>query len=395
MIPKIYYIGWLISDEDIDLFKGNVPGNLKMKYVVEQMQECGLTPHVVSLAQRRKKGLYGTIKKIVQKGNLPVLYCAGFNGLGIFGRKLDGFIKRTELLLYLFCVVRRTDRVVLYHSYPFTKFVSRFKKLLKCKIILEVEELYGFSAVADKPWVGDEINAVRKMDNFICVNEGIPKLLGLQEGQFVVNYGVGKIPNRNAKRRDDGRIHVVYAGTIETMKLGAMTAVDAAPYLTDDYVIHIIGFGTDENVKRLKEHIEEINAECGSTRVEYNGYYFGEELDKFLFGCHIGLSSNVMRPNFANNTFPSKVITYMCHDLAVVVGYADAFYDVPMSKGWTFYHEFSPEKIAAAIKAAEVVPIGYYHQSILTMNSDLQSFIKDNVLGINTLQGGGKMYKQE
>ena len=66
----------------------------------------------------------------------------------------------------------------------------------------------------------------------------------------------------------------------------------------------------------------------------------------------------------------------MCHDLSVVLGYAEAFYGVPMSEGWTFYHEFTPEKIAEAIMAARVIPEGYYHARIHEMNKELQQFLK-------------------
>ena len=70
----------------------------------------------------------------------------------------------------------------------------------------------------------------------------------------------------------------------------------------------------------------------------------------------------------------------MCHDLSVVLGYAEAFYDVPMSEGWTFYHEFTPMKIAEAIMSAQVVPEGYYHGRIHDMNKALQQFFKKQVL---------------
>ena len=142
------------------------------------------------------------------------------------------------------------------------------------------------------------------------------------------------------------------------------------------YILHILGFGSGENMQKLQNRITEINEEAGCERVQYNGYKSGKELDDFLFSCHIGLSSNVMRPNFANNSFPSKVITYMCHDLAVVLGYAKAFYDVPMSKGWQFYHEHTPEAIAQAVGNVEIKPVGYYHPSIERMNNQLQSFFK-------------------
>lgn len=69
----------------------------------------------------------------------------------------------------------------------------------------------------------------------------------------------------------------------------------------------------------------------------------------------------------------------MCHDLSVVLGYADAFYDVPLSKGWTFYHEFSPKIIAESIMSTVIVPEGYYHKAIHTMNEELQNFFAMNL----------------
>ena len=248
--------------------------------------------------------------------------------------------------------------------------------MIRADVIIEVEELYGYSPTADMPWVGKEIKAIKSMDAFICVNDGMPRLLGLQGGSYVVNYGAGIIPARTIERRNDGKIHVVYAGTIEAYKKGAITAVESARYLSNDYVMHIIGFGDEENVRLLRQRVEEVNHSMKREVVVYDGYYSGEALDAYLFSCHIGLSSNVMRPNFANNSFPSKVITYMCHDLSVVLGYAEAFYGVPMSEGWTFYHEFTPEKIAEAIMAARVMPEGYYHARIHEMNADLSQFLQ-------------------
>ena len=149
-----------------------------------------------------------------------------------------------------------------------------------------------------------------------------------------------------------------------------------AKHLSDNYVMHIIGFGDEENIKLLRQQIESLNKSLNRKAVTYDGYYSGKDLDNYLFGCHIGLSSNVMRPNFANNSFPSKVITYMCHDLSIVLGYAEAFYDVPMAEGWTFYHEYTTEKIADAIMSARVVPEGYYHARIQKMNEALQQFLR-------------------
>ena len=373
---RVYYICWYISDEDKETFKGNVTGVLKMKYVVEQMLASGVSLYIVSLAQQTRKGLFRPVRKAIQSNGVPLMYLAGFNGLGRVGKLINHIIKFVELFFILTYKVKRTDKVVLYHNYPQTRFVALIKFLIRADVVIEVEELYGYSPTEDKPWVEKEIRSVKKMDAFICVNEGMPRLLGLPKGSYVVSYGAGIIPARTVGRRDDGKIHVVYAGTIEAYKRGASTAVEAAKYLPDNYVMHIIGFGDEENVRRLKQKVKEVNSFLHRIAVEYDGYHSGEDLDAYLFGCHIGLSSNVMRPNFANNSFPSKVITYMCHDLSVVLGYAEAFYHVPMSEGWTFYHEFSPKQIAEAIISAKVVPIGYYHNRILQMNANLRQFLQ-------------------
>ena len=66
----------------------------------------------------------------------------------------------------------------------------------------------------------------------------------------------------------------------------------------------------------------------------------------------------------------------MCHDLSIVLGYADAFYDVPISKGWQFYRNYEPEDIANAITRSEVKPVGAYHAQINNMNEELIDFLK-------------------
>ena len=289
---------------------------------------------------------------------------------------MDFLLKKLIFALLFIFKFRKDDTIVLYHSVAITNLVAKLKRVVKRKIIVEVEEVYGYSAVADRPWVDQEIHSIKQMDYYICVNDGIPRNLKLEDGKFVVSFGVGRIPMRTNDRFDDGKIHVVYAGTVEMKKLGAMTAVESARFFSGNYILHILGFGSGENMQKLQNRITEINEEAGCERVQYNGYKSGKELDDFLFSCHIGLSSNVMRPNFANNSFPSKVITYMCHDLAVVLGYAKAFYDVPMSKGWQFYHEHTPEAIAQAVGNVEIKPVGYYHPSIERMNNQLQSFFK-------------------
>ena len=366
-----------MANEDRELFSGNVPGNLKMHYVVEQIKASGYVPEIISFCRLKSSfGVYLSRKKKSQECNLN--YLGGISGEGRFLTKLDFLIKKLLFILWFIFKVNPQDTIVLYHSVDITNLIARLKRHFKRHVIIEVEEVYGYSALEDRDWVDKEIDSIKKMDAHICVNDGMLEELSLEPSKFVASYGVGNIPVRNVSRFADGKIHVVYAGTIEMKKRGALTAVESAEFLPDNYVLHILGFGKEDNLNILKNEIKRINDKFGTDRVQYNGYKSGPDLDDFLFSCHIGLSSNVMRPNFANNSFPSKVITYMCHDLSVVLGYAQAFYDVPISKGWSFYHEYTPEKIAEAVVNVDVKPIGYYHSYINKMNENLQMFLKNN-----------------
>lgn len=376
-MKKVHYIGWYIADEDKDCFSGNVPGNLKMHYIVDQLKASGNTPEILSFCRLKSSlGIYLNKKKKSQ--NCHLQYLGGVTGKGKILTKIDFFIKKILFVFWFIFHLKSKDTLVLYHSVELTNLVANLKKFVRRHVIIEVEEVYGYSAIEDKPWVDKEIESIKRMDAHICVNDGMLEELSLDPDKFVASYGVGIIPERNVPRFADGRIHVVYAGTIEMKKLGALTAVESAAYFPDNYILHILGFGTEENMNRLKKKILDINSKAGCVKVEYNGYKSGSKLDDFLFSCHIGLSSNVMRPNFANNTFPSKVITYMCHDLSVVLGYAEAFYNVPISQGWSFYHEYKPEIIADAVANVEIKPIGYYQKYINRMNDNLQLFLKKN-----------------
>lgn len=372
----VHYFGWYISENDDSVYTGNVPGKLKMRYVARKISEAGKELKIFSLADKRGKGFHKAQKAKTSFG-ADVLYSAGISSGGKVGRLLNGFLKKLQFVFYVLFKVKKDDTILLYHSVSYTKTLAGIKRLIDRKVVIEVEEIYGYSATEDRPWVDKEISYIKAMDSFIVVNAGIPAHIGIEDRKYVVSYGVCDLPPRRVEHFDDGKIHVVYAGTIETRKLGAITAVEAAQYLPDDYVTHIIGFGTQKNIEYMQQRIDEINKNSSGIKVQYDGYFTGDELDDFLFRCHIGLSSNVMRPNFANNSFPSKVITYMCHDLSVVLGYAKAFYDVPIAKNWSFYMEHEPEQIAKAITQTKILPKGHNIELIKELDSNLIHFIKE------------------
>lgn len=370
-MKTVHYIGRYIAAQEWGTYVANVPGMMKMRYVADKIQESGYKLIIVSVADKDTKGFY--CSKTFEHNGKTIIYTGGIGKKSRFKSFFRTLIKQMTVLKYILFNTKKEDLIVLYHSVPYTNVVSRLVGWLNRRFVLEVEEIYGYNAVEDKPWVNDEIRRIKKFKKFTCVNDGIPQVLGLDAKDYVVIYGAGIFPTRTAERYDDGKIHVVYSGTIEGQKMGAMTAVESARFLTSNYKMHISGFGNNNSVETLQKRISEINEELGEERIKYEGFLSEEDMHKLMFSCHIGLSPNVLRANFANSTFPSKVVTYMCHDLAVVISYATA-YDYPISNGWVFYREQKPEIIAKAVMEAKVLPIGFYRPAIEEMNNNVVCF---------------------
>lgn len=376
-MKKVHYIGWYITPNDWGKYKCAIPGMMKMRYVADMIQKANCDLHILSLVDKQAKGLYGSYDTEFE--NKHIHYMAGGSTKGGLTLRLNNIIKHLTFIYYILFKTSKKDLIVLYHSYYYTKLLAKLLKFIKRDIVIEVEEIYGYTAVGDTAWVNDEIAQIKKFKKFTCVNDGIPHVLGLKPDDFVVIYGCGVFIERTTERFNDGKIHVVYSGTIENRKQGAPTAVEAARCLTSEYVLHVSGYARDQkDVVAIKKRIAEINEELGEERIHYEGFLSEEDLDKLLFSCHIGLSPNVLRPNFANSTFPSKIVNYMCHDLSVVISYATA-YDFPISEGWVFYHEQTPECIAEAIMKAEVKPVGYYIPRLEKMNENVIAFFKEQI----------------
>ena len=146
----------------------------------------------------------------------------------------------------------------------------------------------------------------------------------------------------------DGKIHCVYAGTLDTRKGGAMTAIATASYLPENYHMHILGFGNNEDVSKVKNAIAEslISTRCYIT---YDGVLRGEEYIRFLQSCDIGMSTQNPNLEFNGTSFPSKILTYMANGLQVVSVRIPAIEKSKISPYLQFYDGNNPEDIAKTI----------------------------------------------
>lgn len=371
----IHYIGNFVDPESTELYSYNVPGMKKMEYVIAKLRQTGESITVLSLCRGRKRGFHAAKYQEIDNGSLHLQYrasCVGNKMSSMF----DLLLYKFQLYYYVLTKVKPEDTVVIYHSVRSTHTLAKIKKIRNANWILEVEEIYGYGAAYDNPHVGSEIADIKTFEKFIFVNNVLPKMLDVSKN-YTVCYGA-YLPLTIPKHSNDGIIRVVYAGTIENSKVGAYTAVNAARYLPANYEMHIAGFGNEESINKLKSMIEANNAEY-DCKIKYHGKLEGKDLDDLLFSCDIGLSTYVIRLPFSNCVFPSKLTTYVCHGLKVVIGRSENFEKAEIANGWTYYEENTGAAIAEGIIRAAASETVDCSELIRRLDSQFATWLKKNI----------------
>ena len=81
----------------------------------------------------------------------------------------------------------------------------------------------------------------------------------------------------------------------------------------------------------------------------------------------------------SNCVFPSKLTTYVCHGLKVVIGRSDNFEKAEIAKGWTYYDKNDPELIAKAIETAANSNSVDCSDLIKRLDADFKTWLKENI----------------
>lgn len=320
-------------------------GNTKMAYIIQCYKKLGLYLKVFSTAETKTKRFCHPSKEYYE--DYQVEYVASFLTGNHFLNRLAKAFHRFQIMSFL-KKRKANDVVLIYHNMPYMKLINKIQSSRKFKLIYEVEELYSLVCGNQQEAVQYEINTVGNSDGLICVTEKLNEIINKDRKPYAVACGSYTTYPLIADRFDDNIVHCVYAGTLDTTKGGAFTAVAAAEFLDEGYHIHVLGFGNDEQVKFLTQKIEEISSKT-SCIVTYDGCLSGNEYNIFLQQCHIGLSTQRPEGAFNDTSFPSKIMVYLANGLNVVSIYTDVIGSFDGSDVIDFYHHDNPKEIANAI----------------------------------------------
>ncbi len=342
MANKIYYLIHFDNKTNRNVTPSAIT---KGKYVASALASCSSEVEIVSLAYPTKDS-QDEVYYQVSENVICHLFKGKYSNNRII-RYLNHKLYDKKIRKYLKQNVKKDDIVVVYHSLANMKLVKYIKKNITDKIVYEVEEIYG-DVINDEKTKIKELKTFKNASSYIFSNDYLNSIINTKQLPYVTCYGTYEIPTLYKEAFNDNLIHCLYAGTLDCQKQGAAIAINTARYLPNNYIIHILGFGTSQDLSYTKNLIDEINKQYGVTKVIYEGVKLNEEYLKFIQKCQIGLSTQNMDASFNDTSFPSKILSYMSNGLEVVSANIGVVKNSKISQYIHFY-EVQDEKAIANV----------------------------------------------
>lgn len=361
-MKKIYYIGYYSDPSGSSKRKTAPAADTKMDYIISSLKKVGYDVEVLSFCvdDDRKSVFEKKSGYEIKKNGTRVVfftnYTSKFRILRVIGRALS-WIKIRKYLCKK--CLGNESKVVIYHSLALLKVIDLFDKKKK-RFILEMEEIYA-DVIGKTKLRKKEIAAAHKANGYIFPTKMLNSEINNENKPFVIIHGTYQVEmdrkcrifNKNLQTDGDKIIHCVYAGTFDPRKGGAAAAAAAAEFLPDDYHIHILGFGSDEEIRNMKDYISKV-AKKSTAKVSYDGLLTGEDYIKFIQSCDIGLSTQNPDAAFNATSFPSKILSYLANGLRVVSIRIPAIEQSDIGDKLFYYDEQTPDQIANAILSVDM-----------------------------------------
>lgn len=375
----IYYLGYY-SCEQIEAEKrvAAPPAMNKMGYIISVLSEMtGRQSIVVSPSETSLHGyVKGSMHNLYNRVSLKTFdsFCSKNKILRGFGHILT----KSQTCHFLLTNIKSDDTLIVYHSLALMEIIKKVKKKTNCRLIIEVEELYS-DVKKDRVLREKEVEYLQIADRYIMITEFLNQLVNLQNKPRIISHGTYRTVPKYSDKFNDGKIHVVYAGTFNPIKGGVIFAIEAAEYLNESYVLHVLGKGNEAETGAVMKKIEQVSAKT-NCNIVFDGYKTDKEFDAFIQACHIGLSTQQPNGKYNASSFPSKILMYMSNGIPVVSIRIPAV-ETSDVKDYIFYYD-SPtsEDIAHAIMRVSVDhtsdPSDRLHELHEAFSCDLRAFLR-------------------
>lgn len=353
-MQQVKYIGYFDFQDSAIPRNYVVSASNKIEYIVGALNQAGIDVELISVSASTEPNFKWHKAEIKERTpHFKVRFFATFGGSKKIIRSLRTVWHTIALLWYLLFHTHKGEKIIVYHSLGYFNLILWAKKLKRFQLILEVEEIYQDVMPYPNHIKRWEYETFEIADAFIFSTGLLNEKLNKSNKPYVVIPGTYRVEPQLSKPHDDGMIHVIYAGTFDIHKGGAAAAIAATHLLPSNYHIHICGFGTETDIKYIKDAIEK-ESQISSAKITYEGLLKGQEYIRVLQQCHIGLSTQDPTASFNATSFPSKILSYMANGLRVVSVRIDAITQSCVGPYITYYTEQTPQKLAEAIQSVDM-----------------------------------------
>lgn len=329
----------------------NIAAMNKIDYVIKSINRAGYEVDLISpswiIDDEEVLGWEGS-KAEKLFGDNKIIYAPSFvSKIKIF-KVIKYLLSVLWLMNFLIFKTSKKEVIFVYHT-PYLALPIRIAKRIKqFKLVLEIEEIYSEVWEISRFLKKEEYKIINAADKYILVSDLLKKRF---EGKdSIVLYGAYNVIDTKSKNLNKSTVDVVYAGSIDNVKKAAINAVETSRYLNNNYVVHICGYGELKSIEELKKTINNINDQKGRTVCHFHGAKSGTDFTNFLLSCDIAINPQGVG-DYMNSAFPSKVLTYLSHDLVVVSTKIDSIINSEVSDLVFFSESDKPQQIAETIKS--------------------------------------------
>lgn len=375
-MKKVYYLGYYDTIENKEEKRNYVlSASNKMSYIIEALENAGYDVEVISASHTGNNRFYrGKLVSIGKNSKLRLFDTTPWGNK--ICRVISILSMRHQYYKYILNNLTANDTLIVYHSVDYADLIAKAKQKIGFRLILEVEEIYADVNGKESDRV-KEYKLFNAADAYIFPTKMLDEKLNIDKKPSIIIHGTYKVEPQIVDKFNDGRVHIVYAGTFDPRKGGTVAAATAR-FLNENYHIHILGFGNKSDRDNL---LNEINrtSKLSSCKTTFDGLLSGSDYTKFIQGCHIGLSTQNPNASFNATSFPSKILSYMANGLRVVSVDIPAVKYSGIGDYLYYYHSQTPEDIANAIKSIELNE-DYDSRSVIsklneTFKSDLKGLL--------------------
>lgn len=375
---RIKYFSYYGCSEPIHERENSPAADTKIDYIIEVLNRCGYgVDHISRAAAATNRYQSAFVDK---RGENTFRYFASFgrikSPLRIFNRWF------LDLQFFIWCLIniKRKEQVLVYHSLGYDSIFIKLKLLKNIRILGEIEEIYQDVSKQKPSQERNEYRFIELCDKYIFPNTILNERLNKDNKPFLVVHGIYKVNKYEPVSYYDDKIHILYAGTYDPNKGGALASVKLAEFLPDKYHLHVSGFGSSKDESNVKAEIERVS-KITKCQITFHSYLNNAEFLDLMHRCNIGLCTQDPSSKLNLTSFPSKILNYMANGLIVLSGRNRAIEESALGDILHYYDKQDPQVMAEAIMSIKEIDGSVYMTELIKLD---RQFEQDIYNWINT-----------